>query len=28
MHEMQKPQLYVDKEQENYDGAVGIKEIL
>jgi hypothetical protein len=28
MHEVQKPQLYVDEEQEDYDGAAGVQEIL
>ena len=28
MHEVQKPKLYVDKEQKNYDGAAGVKEVL
>ena len=28
MHEVQEPQLHVDEEQENHDGAAGAQEVL
>jgi len=28
MYEMQESELYIDEEQKNYDGAIGIQKVL